>query len=262
MTDRADHYVPDGLCLESRPHHVEIAPPRNGQPVLARETIGLPDEYNRDIHWRWADVSGDGSHWSRFDGHHVQIDIAFRTENRREVNDWKGCDEIRAEGTWTLALNRQQIWEGFLRYDPLDQLLEIRRVAQRLLEHEALDWGDSKPIAEQLLGRRVYYRDTPAVVTTVSCLSQGCVILKPVGVAEFPLAVYLADRDEDDDERDEAKVDLLYPRVWWWRDKPAGDEEDLRPKREPEAKAKTAPAADAPERHAQEPRNPTSKEQA
>lgn len=233
--DRTNGYVPDELFLEGSPGYVEIAPPRDGQTVLARETIGAPDEHNRDTHWRWADVSGDGTHWSLFEGHHVQIDIGFHTENRREVNDWKGRDEIRAEGTWTLALNRQQVWEGLVRSNPLDQLLEIRRIAQQLIEHDAIDWRDPRPVAEQLLGRRVYYRDTPAVVSSVSCLSQGCVILKPIGVPEFPLAVYLVDKGEEDDERDEAKVDLLYPHVWWWRDKPAGDEPDLRPAYGPDA---------------------------
>lgn len=242
MADRNDRYVPDRLFLEGQPHYVEIAPPRLGAPVLARETIGAPDELNRDTHWRWADVSGDGTHWSEFRGHQVQIDVAFHTANRREVNDWKGRDEIRAEGTWTLALARQQVWEGFIRSNPLDQLLEIRRIAQQLMEHSAINWRSGTPLAEQLLGRRVYYRDTPAVVSSASCLDQGCVTLKPVGVADFPPAAWSLDRDgEDDSERDEAKVDLLYPHVYWWRDKPAGDEEDLRPKHDPEAKAKSVP---------------------
>lgn len=241
MADRNDSYVPDRLFLEGRPGYVEIAPPRDGQSVLARETIGAPDELNRDAHWRWADVSGDGSHWSLFEGHHVQIDIELHTSNRREVNDWKGRDEIRAEGTWTLALNRQQIWEGFMRSNPLDQLLEIRRIAQGLIEHDAIDWRSGIPLAEQFLGRRVYYRDTPAVVSSVSCLDQGCVMLTPVGAAQFPIPAWGLDKDDYCNDEPEAKVDLLYPHVWWWRDKPAGDEEDLRPKRDPEAEAKAVP---------------------
>ncbi|MFJ6363412.1 hypothetical protein ACIQIE_19810 [Streptomyces globisporus] len=224
--DRNDSYVPDGLYLDGRPHLVEIAPPRDGQPVLARETFGLADQLNRENHWQWADVSGDGTHWSQFDGHRIQVDIEFHTVNRREVNDWKGRDEIRAEGTWTLALARQQVWEGFLRQDPLDQLLEIRRIAQQLQEHVAINWRDATPAAEQLVGRRVYYQRVPAVVSDTCVLSQGCVMLKPVGVAEFPPHISTVDRGEEDGwDRDEVKVDLLSSDVWWWRDKPAGDEE-------------------------------------
>lgn len=245
--DRNDHYVPDRLHLDGPPHLVEIAPPRNGQPVLARETIGAPDEYNRDGHWRWADVSGDGTHWSLFDGHRVQIDIGFHTENRREVNAWKGRDEIRAEGTWTLALARQQVWEGLIRSNPLDQLIEIRRIAQQLIDHDAIDWRSATPAAKQLYGRRVYYNRTPAVVSSVSVFYQGCVMLKPVGVDQFPPSVHAIDDGNDDPyERDEIKTELLDPNVWWWRDKPTGDEEDLRPKRDPEAKAAEEPGKPMP----------------
>lgn len=224
--DRTDGYVPDGLFLGGgRPHLVEIAPPRNGQPVLARETIGLADQYNREDQWRWADVSGDGTHWSHFEGHHVQIDIEFHTENRREVNAWKGRDEIRAEGTWTLALARQQVWEGFIRRNPLDQLIEIRRVAQLLMDHCAIDWRAATPVAEQLAGRRIYYQRVPAVVSSTSVLDQGCVMLKPVGVPEFPPHISTVDKGEEDGwDLNEVKVDLLSSDIWWWRDKPAGDE--------------------------------------
>lgn len=143
MADRTNGYIPDRLYTGSKARHVvEIAPPRNGSPVLGHETIGAPDRDNRDAYWRWVDVSSNGTHWSHFRGHQVQIDIDFHTENRREVNDWKGRDEIRAEGTWTLALARQQCWEGYLRQDPLDQLIEIRRIGQALLNHDAIDWRD------------------------------------------------------------------------------------------------------------------------
>lgn len=247
MSDRNDGYVPDRLLLDGQPCLVEIAPPRDGQPVLARETIGDPDEHNRDSHWRWVDVSGNGTHWSHFQGHHVQVDIELHTENRREVNDWKSRDEVRAEGTWTLALARQQVWEGFVRSNPLDQLIEIRRVAQLLLDHNAIDWRAPTPVAEQLLGRRVYYQRTPAVISSTGSLLQGCVMLKPVGVPEFPPAAYALDRAENyDDERDEIKTDLLDTDVWWWRDKPAGDEEDLRPVYDPEAEGKAAPDVTCP----------------
>lgn len=242
MTDRHDGYVPDRLFTGGASHIVEITPPRGGVRVIGRETIGAPDVDNRDEYWRWADVSGDGTHWSHFCGHQVQIDIGFHTANRREVNSWKGRDEIRAEGSWTLALARQQCWEGFLRQDPLGQLLDIHRIATRMLNHEAIDWRLETSAADQLAGRRVYYDRTPAVVSSASVLTQGCVTLRPVGVDLFPAPVYAQDRDEGDDpsDRDEIKVELLSERVWWWRDKPAGDEEDLRP-RQDDAPTKSVP---------------------
>lgn len=243
MADRNNGYIPDRLFTGGTLHVVEIAPPRKGAPVMGRETIGAPDCDNRDHHWRWVDVSGNGTHWSRFGGHQVQIDIEFHTANRREVNAWKGRDEIRAEGMWTLALARQQCYDGYLRQDPLDQLLDIRRIAQQMLNHSAIDWRLEKPAAEQLLGRRVYYDRTPAVVSSTSVLDQGCVMLRPVGMDRFPPSVHVLDDESDDDpfERDEIKVELLCERVWWWRGKPAGAEEDLRRWRDPDIKAVPAP---------------------
>lgn len=190
--------------------------------TTARIAHASADEQNRDHGtWWWVDVSGDGTHWSHFRGHRVQVDVALHTSNRREVNEWKGRDEIRAEGTWTLALNRQQIWEGNFGSDVFYALRELDRVTRALLDHVAIDWYDQKPVAEQLGGRRVYFDRCPAVVSYVSTLHQGCVGLKPVGVDRFPPSLYELDRNEDADpyERDEIKVDLLDPHIHWWRDR-------------------------------------------
>ncbi|MEV7013309.1 hypothetical protein [Streptosporangium sp. NPDC051022] len=238
---RTDRYVPDKLFLDGRPHYAEIGFTRDietgrKETLKARVAHGLADELNRESHWQWGDVFGDGSHWSHFSGHHVQIDVAFRTENRREVNDWKGRDEIRAEGEWTLALNRQPCWEGVIAPDPLVTLRKIPDIIEQLLNHPAIDWLDDKPAAEQLLGRRVYYERTPAVVSSVSVLDQGCVMLRPVGVEVFPPAAYELDGDDDGDvsERRTYKVDLLSPHVWWWRNRLYGGEVEAAT---PEAKA-------------------------
>ncbi|MFB4265318.1 hypothetical protein [Nonomuraea sp. GTA35] len=229
--DRNSNYVPEKLLTSGKPQYAEIGYQRavdstEEEPVMGRVAHGLADELNRDHHWQWADVSGNGTHWARFEGHRVQIDVQFHTHNRREVNDWKGRDEIRAEGVWTLGLNRQQCWEGFIHADPLATLREIPRIIGKLIEHPAIDWFDSAPAAEQLVGRRIYYDRTPAVVSSASVLHQGAVMVQPVGVEFFPAAVYELDQDNDGDrfERQQYKVDLLSPLVWWWREKRFGDE--------------------------------------
>jgi hypothetical protein len=243
--DRNVGYVPEDLYLDGRPQRAEIGTRRDEEtgvrtPESARVAFGLPDELNRKGHWWWADVSGDGSHWARFNGHRVQIDIAFRTENEREVNDWKGRDEIRSGGVWSLALNRQPCWEGFIGSDPLRELRRIPHIVEKMIDHPAICWFDEKSAAEQLAGRRVYYDRTPAVVSSVSVLDQGCVMLTPVGVDAFPISVHNLDEERDDDpyERHEIKVELLSPHVWWWRDRRYGDE----PQPEPRPEAVPVPA--------------------
>jgi|GEM_PF-6091083 len=212
--DRNNHYVPDGLSHGGR----NITTLGTGDEPLPLR-LGLADELNRERNWWWADTSGDGAHWSRFDGHHHQVDIGYRTWNRREVNEWKGRDEIRKDGRWTIAINREQVWEGFC-HDVLEDLLTIRRTVQRLLDHDAINWNDGQRAAEQLLGRKVWYERTAAVVSSVSVLDQGCVMLKPEGVEAFPcLQSQLNDADPDLDENDELKVELLSRSVWWWRER-------------------------------------------
>lgn len=217
--DRNDHYVPDGIYLEGQPHLVEVG--RRNRRAWIREAHGKADELNRDDTWRWADVSGDGTHWSHFTGHQVQVDVELHTENEHEVNDWKGRDEIRPSGTCTIALNRQPCWEGYIGGDVMAALRRIQEVLPKLLGHSAIDWRLATPAAEQLAGRRVYYERTPAVVSSTSLLSQGCVILKPAGADRFPPSSYDADEPENDDpyERDQLKVDILSDRIWWWRNK-------------------------------------------
>lgn len=240
--DRNKNYVPEGLFSTAKPNVAEIGFRRDEEtgekhPVIAPVVHGLADELNREKRWQWADVSGDGSHWAHFNGHMVQIDVTFSTENWRDVNDWKGRDEIRKGGSWTLALNRQPCWEGHLGGDPLAALRGIPRIVEKLLEHPAICWWDSASAAEQLAGRRVYYDQTPAVVSSTSVLDQGCVMLKPVGVEFFPPAVYTLDEDDgipdDPYERREYKVELLSPHVWWWRNKRYGDEPTDPPKPAP-----------------------------
>ena len=209
----------------------------------ARVVMAKPDELNRDhSHWWWADMSGEpfadgGPHWAVFRGHRVQVDIGLRTSNRREVNDWKGRDEIRAEGVWTISLNRQQVYEGSFGDDVFYALRKIETKLRALLDEYSvgLDHSDPRPYAEQLQGRRVYYDKTPAVVSS-TVLDQGCVILRPVGVPVFPRSVYELDaapdgtgHDEqdlyDEGENRQVKVEIDSPLLHWERRRPFDPDE-------------------------------------
>jgi len=221
---RTRKYVPTNLSTSGNVAELDSGYTSRGRPPrIGRIAFGDADELNRDgPRWWWADVQGDGTHWSKFRGHHVQIDIVLHTENQREVNEWKGRDEIRPSGSWTLALNRQPIWEGRVGADPLNVLWRIHEVTQKLLDHHAINWNLAEPAAEQLMGRLVFFRDTPARISSVVCLEQGCVILSPVGTSKFPPPVWSRDGADDieydDTEDDHVKVDLLDQGVWWWRE--------------------------------------------
>lgn len=229
MTDRNDHYIPDGLSSgDGRIVEIGRGPwdgNSYGPPRLAIAKYGLADQWNREQRWPWAridqyghpeGVTEDGTlieateHWSRFDGHWVQVDVTLNTWNEREVNDWKGRDEIRKTGSWTLWLNRHQVWQGHFR-DPFDALHEIPRVARKLIDHSMFNPEHG---FAHLVGRPVFYERTPAIVTM--WLDDGRVVLKPDGIDRFPPPVW---QEEDDPyERETVNDTILAERIWWWRD--------------------------------------------
>jgi hypothetical protein len=71
---------------------------------------------------------------------------------------------------------------------------------------------------EELLNRKVYYRDDPAFVSRI-VEDQGCVILTPEkGVFSIPEhAVGDKEFSHFYEDRDSLKVDYLDPNIWWHR---------------------------------------------
>jgi hypothetical protein len=190
-------------------------------PQMARVVTALADEYNRDHHglWQWAQVGEagdpDGEHWSRFSGYMLQVDVELHTGNRREVNDWKGRDEIRPAGHWVLFFNRRQVCSGGVAADPFDTLLAIREKARSLLSTQ-VDWTDP----EAIIGRKVWYVRQPAVIASL-VLEQGCMMLRPVDGSVLYSNHEVPKGEDDgwsDPEAGEAKVEIDSPHVWWWRD--------------------------------------------
>lgn len=219
--DRNRNYVPEVLFpVGDTSNRVLVGP--SDKPLVLKH--GQADELNRDATWQWVDVSRlddpeIGEHWSLFEGHHVLVGVQYRQANRREVSHWKGRDEIRAEGEWSLHFNRTQVLDGYCTKNVLADMVRIATAAQRLLDHGAVDWMSQVPYADQLRGRRVWYREVPAVVSG-DVLSQGCVLLRPDGAAKFPPPVWSHDKEEgeyDDSEDDQVKTEILDPHIWWWR---------------------------------------------
>lgn len=194
--------------------------PEGSIDVVYPVAMGLPDEYNRTGHWWWAQVdpgnAEDAEHWSHFLGHQVLVDVEMRTFNERHVHDWKGYDEIRAAGYWKIFFNREAVWGDYCRDDILDTLDRIRQITKQLLHMSGpIDWR-KPPYADQIVGRKLWYERTPAVVKYWFG-DQGCIVLEPEGVDEFPAPAW-ARPDEGWDDRDNVKVHLTDDKIWWWRD--------------------------------------------
>lgn len=229
---RTHGYVPsptyDGG--EVRPHYAALLGNPYREDANTRHVpvaLGAADELNRTSIWDWALVDqGDGErpeHWSHFIGHAVRVGVTLRQWNEREVNDWKGRDEIRPTGGFEITFNDEVVYGDIAGRDALETLRRIERLIMKL-RRLPFDWRQT-PYSEQIVGRRVYYHDTPAVIDRWMA-DQGCIGLTPVGVPEFPPRAWKTDGDDEplSDENDWIKDTILSPHIWWHRRSPFGDE--------------------------------------
>ena len=145
-----------------------------------------------------------------FDGHRILIDVVIRSYNYLKESEMSG-DEIRKGGECCIFADGVQVYSFFHR-DPQYALLKAHGLIPTLAEHPSgiMVARDR----DRLVGRKVFYERTPAVITSL-ILDQGCVIMKPDGCTELPPPVWA--EDGDDDDRDHVKDDILSPRIWWHR---------------------------------------------
>lgn len=230
--DRTDHYIPTKRSFSGDEKEVPLQSWDVKDSVLVETTGGsleerfiawaLPDELNREPdQWMWADYSDEnGPHWSRFAGHRILVDVQIHQRNNRQVNDWKGRDEIRGTTVALVEFNGVPVWEqsghkiGSL-------LIALQRNIDELLQLDPLRWHITKSPSDRqerfgLVGRKVYYQGHPCLITRFIG-DQGCVILDP-DPGPWPERPWLK-VDNDEFERFEPyKVSILSPHIWWYRE--------------------------------------------
>lgn len=148
-----------------------------------------------------------------FDGHRILIDVVIRSENYLKSSYYSG-DEIRKGGSGVIIADGVQVYEFFFR-DPQWALLKAHQIISKLSEHSS-GWF-IKSEREKLVGRKIYYERTPAVITRL-IEDQGCMIIAPDGVPEFPAPIWALEGDTSgDDDRKAIKVEVDSPSIWWFR---------------------------------------------
>lgn len=143
-----------------------------------------------------------------FDGFRVITTIEIEEYNYLKSSGLSG-DEIRKGGTCKIYFDGLQCWEFFHR-GATEACLTAREIVKKLSEHES-SWS-VRSERVKLKGRKVYYREQPAVVESL-ITEQGCVILKAVD-SQFKNPIYDKDREVDDT----VKCDVLDKNIWWFRD--------------------------------------------
>lgn len=93
---------------------------------------------------------------------------------------------------------------------------QARWLIQQLGEHP-LDLNEYG-FAEKMIGRKVWWRSEPAIVTSWIGHGQACVILEPDGVERFTTPPEFADDGTMYYEDRDVKADIFDKQIWWWRE--------------------------------------------
>lgn len=72
--------------------------------------------------------------------------------------------------------------------------------------------------AEKMIGRKVWWRSEPAIITSWIGNGQACVILEPDGIEKFTVPPEFADEDPDYYCEGDVKTDIFDKHIWWWRE--------------------------------------------
>jgi hypothetical protein len=140
-----------------------------------------------------------------FAGHRILVRIELRTMNYLKTS-WMSGDEVRKGGEYRIWLGGYEVYSGAFR-DPFETLLTIRRKLHELMDLPVKLWNGESPE-----GRKVFWRDEPAVIT-MWLPDQGCVVMEADGPEPFTPPPW---REDGEAERT-VKDDILSPHIWWWR---------------------------------------------
>lgn len=147
-----------------------------------------------------------------FDGHRVLVGVTIESSNYFKDSYLSG-DQIRKSGSCKIFADGVCVFEFFFR-DPQWALRKADHLIGELFEHSS-GWM-LKRERERLVGRKIFYDRTPAIIGRL-IEDQGCIIIKPDGVDLFPTPVWADDEYGDLEDRDELKVEVTDPKIWWFR---------------------------------------------
>jgi hypothetical protein len=167
---------------------------------------------DHSIYARWP--NGDVE---AFDGHRLLHEIKFVDRNYLKQSGLSG-NEVRKGGECQILINGR-ICDTFFYRDVYEALINARHRLQKIHDFPIHLWDDDD--VRRLVGRKVYYRDFPAIITRFID-DQACVILSPdhPDRAVFPPVPHeIEDGECDWGERQTVKEDIYSPNIWWWREK-------------------------------------------
>ena len=146
-----------------------------------------------------------------FSGHVYPVKMEFEEYNYMKSSGLSG-DEIRKGGEAKIFVAGVQVYSFFFR-DIDKALIKAHELIPQIFDHPVQLFSESD--RERWIGKKVYYREHPAIVERF-ILDQGCVILRSAD-GMFPVPCY--DKDEKYTHREETVKDEIFSKsIYWWRD--------------------------------------------
>jgi hypothetical protein len=104
-------------------------------------------------------------------------DISIKTDNRTKVK-W-GEVGIRGTGLLTISCNQRQVYEqGF--NDISYAMSKAQVLMTEMMEHP-FDFCNP----DSMLGKKIWYKNQPAIITGLSCLDHGCILIEKEAGGKF-----------------------------------------------------------------------------
>jgi hypothetical protein len=151
-----------------------------------------------------------------FDGHRRQVSVRLDTSNYLKESELSG-DEVRKSCEARILIDGKvaRVIDG---RDPRDVLLRCHRALGELFEMGNSVFNDG----EKLLGRKIYYGQTPAVIERIMPDSAELYIVPEKGLVFDPSPWALEDGQEAvadwlADYGGGMRVKDNDPSIWWWR---------------------------------------------
>lgn len=133
----------------------------------------------------------------------------FRVRENNYVKFKWDEHDIRGGVFCEIYLNGDKVYE----FGARDVEYALARAA--VLKSEIMECPFDFTSPDEEIGRKVYYKDEPAIIE-MAILDQGCVVLKKDASGNFKKPVW--DDEGWQDEDSTVKEDILSDHIWWFRD--------------------------------------------
>lgn len=164
-----------------------------------------------NVYARWESGRIEG-----FRGHSLLHEITFKDYNYLKESHYSG-DQVRKGGECSIRINGTVV-ETFFYRDVEDALLRAIRRLSEIHEFPVRLWDEKERAS--LVGRKIYYRDQPAVITRFFEDQASIMICPDPKTTPFAPAPYeIEDQKKGDTVEFESEIkDTIYSKhIWWWR---------------------------------------------